>query len=184
MDWSDREKIMDIIFHHIANGGDMISLSKEWGTQYSKVMSWIWDDKERTEQYNKALSARDEWAVERLLSEIRSISFSDLTQLYDENGFLLEPRDWPEEVKRNVQALDQHDITEKGQRVGVVKKVKLYDKLKALELMGKTMSLFKERVDHGITESFADLVMASYESEPSGEGNEQSNMGETEGKPE
>ena len=41
--------------------------------------------------------------------------------------------------------------------------MKVWDKLKALELMGKTQAMFKDRVDVGGVLSLEDLVMGSIE---------------------
>ena len=72
-------------------------------------------------------------------------------------------------ARRAISGLDVEERDDDG--VGVTaKKVKVWDKLKALELMGKTQAMFKDRVDVGGVLSLEDLVMGSIEGGEEGEG--------------
>jgi phage terminase small subunit len=87
---------------------------------------------------------------DRILQEAARLAYADLRQLYDENGRLLPIKQWPDDlaaavggvevVKRN---MDPHDG-----KVEDVVKVKLWDKLKALEVLAKNQGILKDQVLH------------------------------------
>lgn len=78
---------------------------------------------------------------ERLIQELAMIAFSDNKNMYDEDKKLLSIPEMPEEIRRTISGFDQGVIG--------VSKVKQSDKLKAIELLGKTnaISMFSETVN-------------------------------------
>jgi hypothetical protein len=146
----------------VANNGSLIDLCREWDVQYGDVATWIHADEEREAAYTKALNLRGEWVCEAVLRELRLIGLSDVRELYDENGHLKDPGDWPEEIARSVAGVETKEIfDEEGVKEGEVKKVKLWDKLRAIELLGKNLSLFLERKELKVTMTLEDLLEKS-----------------------
>jgi hypothetical protein len=87
---------------------------------------------------------------DRTLRELARIAFSDLRVLFDRNGNLLPVSDWPEEM---APAIKKIEIVKRNLDVGdglmdEVHKVETWDKLKALELIGKNLGLFTEKIEH------------------------------------
>ena len=97
----------------------------------SNVMSGFWPD--------------------RVLEEIRRLAFADVRSFFDEHGNLKPIHELMEEqgaclasfevVKKNGEAGD-------GQ-VDIIHKVKVWDKLKALEMAAKHLGVLVDRVEHG-----------------------------------
>lgn len=89
---------------------------------------------------------------ERVLSEIADIAHSDASEAFDEMGGLKPFKEWPANLKKALAGLEVNEIFE-GQgsqktAIGLTKKVRFWDKNKALELLGKHLKLYADRVEH------------------------------------
>lgn len=88
--------------------------------------------------------------AERVLAEIAKLCFSDVRKLYREDGSLKKPGEWDDETAAAVAALE---VVEMAGGAGIhvpmyTKKVKLWDKKGALELLAKHFALLIEKVEH------------------------------------
>lgn len=99
---------------------------------------------------------------DEVLRELSRIGYSDLRELYNEDGTIKHPKDWPEELARAVASIEVEEIFEgHGENrtwTGYTKKIKFWPKDRALELMGKHKKLFTEKVEHSGTLTLADIV--------------------------
>ena len=145
---------------HVTSGGSLPNLCKLLSVRYSKVIEWIYTDPIRSEQYERALKARGEWAVQSVLSELKDIALADIRQAYDEQGNMLPPNEWPDALARTIAAVETNEIAGEA---GYTKRIKMWDKLKALELLGKNLKLFKEQIEHSGQLTLEDLVTGSME---------------------
>ena len=91
-----------------------------------------------------------EWLHRRLAEE----SDADIADLYDEDGVLKHPKDWPLVWRKGlVGGMDVEQLFigkgEKRTRIGQVVKLKLSDRVKRLELLGKHVKVqaFKENIN-------------------------------------
>ena len=70
-----------------------------------------------------------------LLLEMKAIAFSDLRQLFDDDGKPFDPSMWPEEAAKAVAAFDvagKRDLGSDGEPIRLTWKIRLHDKQKAL----------------------------------------------------
>lgn len=145
------------IYDHVANGGSLIDLCKLLEIKYSRVIEWIYSDPLKAETYERAMKARGEWAIQSILNELKIIGLANLSEAYDPDGNLLPPSEWPPAISKSIQAVETtHDADG-----NTVTRVKLWDKLKALELLGKNFRLFKEQIEHTGQVTLEDLVLGS-----------------------
>lgn len=91
-------------------------------------------------------------SAERILLELARVAFRDIRKLFDDQGQLKPLRDLDEDTAAAIAGLDHDHLFEyfgKGQRkhVGNTVKVKMADKVKALELLGKYRKLFTEKIE-------------------------------------
>jgi phage terminase small subunit len=88
---------------------------------------------------------------DRILREIRYIALSDLRKLFREDGTMKHPHQWPKYVARAVASFEVVEEFEGSGRdrvhVGYTKKVKFWDKTKAIELGGRHLGMFSQDDD-------------------------------------
>lgn len=87
-----------------------------------------------------------DWLLRRLADEAEA----DVADLYDENGSLRPVQNWPPIWRKGLVAgLDVEEVKEEGVTVGVIRKLKLSDRVKRLELIGKHVEVqaFKDQVE-------------------------------------
>lgn len=138
---------MDKIFVHLASGGTLTDYCELVGQPYSELMVWINADQVRKLKYEEGKKARQEWLFERVLEEYKALSMLNLSSLYDENGALRPSAEWGK-LGACIAGVESMEVTEMvdGEKVpvGTVKKVKLYDKTKTLEAMGRYLKMFTD----------------------------------------
>ena len=86
-----------------------------------------------------------DWVLRRLADEAEA----DIADLYDEQGSLRPVHEWPLIWRQGLVAgIDVEEIREDGKTVGTVRKLKLSDRIKRIELIGKhvTVQAFREQV--------------------------------------
>ena len=101
----------------------------------------------RAEEHESQL----EITAERILCELARIGFSDLSQIFAEDGTLLPIHEMPEDARRVLAGIEVEELFEgrgeSRERVGTLRKVKAWDKVRALELLGKHRRLFADVVE-------------------------------------
>lgn len=105
------------------------------------------------EAIREAMEARAESAgitAERVLEEIAKSAFGDIRAVFDENGHLRLPDDLTDEAAASVASIEvvtkPSGVDADGNRVVEhVHKIKSWDKLKALELLGRHLGMFVDR---------------------------------------
>lgn len=108
-----------------------------------------------TEKLEKKLSRTSE----DILEELARLGFSDVTAIFNDDGTLKHPKDMPVEVRRAIKSIefeelwegnksDTKDGEDKGRFViGRIVKVVLHSKERGLELLGKNLKLFTDKVE-------------------------------------
>lgn len=91
----------------------------------------------------KILQDKLEITQENTLKELARIAFFDIRKLFDEKNTLKAMEDLDEDTAAAVISIDSQDITGPGGKViGKLQKVRLANKLQALEALGKHLGLF------------------------------------------
>jgi len=89
--------------------------------------------------------------VQLLLAELKSLAFSDIGGLYDENNCLRNIKDMPESLRRAIAGIEVDEIwTGTGparEKIGETKKVKLWDKKGSIDSFMKHLGMFIERLE-------------------------------------
>lgn len=128
--------------------------------------------KEQVQEYIRVRQiVQDEQAMvneQHILTELAHSAFLDPAQLFDENGNLLPIQDMPETARRALAALDvEVTVVGRGDDAEPVttKKIKLNPKLKALELLGQTLAMFKQSIDlnAGVSDDFEERIREAKE---------------------
>ncbi len=84
---------------------------------------------------------------ERLAKELERIAFFDPRKLFDSSGRLLDPSQWSDDVAAGIASLDRDEITAgprgKSDVVGQTTKIRLWDKLGAIEKAMRYRGMFE-----------------------------------------
>lgn len=101
-----------------------------------------------------------DWVLKRLAGE----ADADLAELYDDDGNLLPMREWPMVFRRGLvvgfETVHETDGSGENARRLLVRKIKLQDRTKTVELIGKHVSVqaFKEIVENRHAFNVADAL--------------------------
>lgn len=160
--YDDHVETMEVIVSHVSNGGSLIDLCKTWGVPYFRIIRWIKMDPEKNKEYEAALQARNEWARESILMELKKMIGSNLQSIINEDGSLKPVHDWPDEIASVVQSIEVVEEFEGSGRdriqTGWNKKVKFWSKEKAIELFGKHIKLFTDQHEINGTMKLEEII--------------------------
>jgi len=116
---------------------------------------------ERIKELEKPAIKKAEVTAERVIDELAKIGFSDITdflRMQGENGISLELlENLPRELTACISEITEYETVTGLKRY----KFKLHDKVKALELLGKTntLNLFAENINHRFPEGCGVLAV-------------------------
>lgn len=96
-----------------------------------------------------------DWVLARLAAEVDA----DLAELIGDDGDVRPVKDWPEIWRKGlVSGLDVQEINSEGTKIGQTVKLKLSDRLKRLELIGKHVNVQAFREQHGVSDPNGDPI--------------------------
>lgn len=88
---------------------------------------------------------RVEVTADMVLRELIGIATVDLSEAFDEFGVLKPIKDIPKNVRKAIAGIETLQI---GDGAGQVKKVRFWDKNKSLEMLGRHLKLFVDKIEH------------------------------------
>ena len=95
------------------------------------------------EKKKDKIAKKLEISQERILRELAAIAFSDIREFYDEQSRLKPIQDLDESAAAAIASLDNEEVFEKTPdgmaQTGEIKKMKRWDKLKAIETINKML---------------------------------------------
>lgn len=110
-------------------------------------------------------SARAAINADQVLAELSRIGYTDIRSLFKDDGTIKDVKDWPEDLARAIASVEVVEefigLGPSRTWVGQTKKVKFWDKPRALELMGKHKALFPNKVEHSGKVTLEELVSGS-----------------------
>lgn len=96
----------------------------------------------------KEIEKRTEVTQDMVINELAKIAFLDIRKLYNDCGGLKNIQDIDEDTARAIASMESlEEFSGYGadrEQIGITQKVKLLDKTKALELLGKHLGLFSD----------------------------------------
>lgn len=95
-------------------------------------------------------SAKTGITAERVLTELGRIAFVDLSNAFHEGGGLKSLDQMDEDTRRAVAGLEVTSLTEDGEHIGTLKKLKMTDKLGALNTLAKHFGLVQDKLKLGV----------------------------------
>jgi phage terminase small subunit len=96
-------------------------------------------------------SKRTEITQDRVLLEIARLAFNDPRKAFDEDGNLLPVKQWPDDVAAAISSIKvtEQRIDNDGDEIiaSQIKEIKFWDKGKQIELAGKHLAMFTEKLN-------------------------------------
>lgn len=164
-----RPGTMTSICEHIAEGGALTALARTWGVSYSVLLRFTKASDEHIKMYTQAQADRKEWYVERVKQELSTLGFLDIRGLFANDGTLLPVDSWPDSIAASIAGIEITETFEGNgaDRVwtGYTKKIKIHDKLKAIEMLARSMAMFTDNVKHDVGATLEELLTRSRELE-------------------
>lgn len=104
----------------------------------------------------KDIERRTEVTQDMVIKELARIAFLDIRKLYTENGQLKNIADIDSDTAGAISSLETLEEYEgygdDREKIGDTQKVKLLDKTKALELLGRHLGIFNDKIDVNVKE--------------------------------
>lgn len=99
-----------------------------------------------------ARSERTQIDVDYVLQRMVEIDQMDVLDIMNDDMSLIPVREWPRVWRQYLSGFDLAELFEgrgdERELIGILKKVRWPDKIKNLELLGRHVGMFKERVEH------------------------------------
>jgi hypothetical protein len=153
---------IDELCGYVAGGGTLTEWCRGKDIPYNAINTWLNADKARQERYAAALGLRDSHQKERVTQEVAGLMDADLAEAFDENGCLKSIHDIPLAVRKAIASIEVDELWEghgKDRRqIGVTRKIKLWDKVKGIELMARKNKMLTDRIEAKHTHTLADLL--------------------------
>lgn len=110
--------------------------------------------------------ARLRMTLDEVLSELRGIAGIDLADAYKPDGTLKNVHDMPPHVRKAIASIKTNELwqwraNEKIQ-VGVVVEVKFWSKPAALELIGRNLKAWVDKVEHSADSNLAGMLASAF----------------------
>jgi len=109
----------------------------------TNIQEYIREQQEDMQQRTKVTQ-------EKVINELAKIAFGDIRKLYTETGSLKNINDLDDDTASTLAGIETYqEFDGRGddrEYIGDTKKVKLLDKTKALELLGKHLGIFTEKI--------------------------------------
>lgn len=88
---------------------------------------------------------------DRILQELACIAFLDILDLFGDDGYLKPIGEIPEHARRVIVGLEIEQLFEgQGKEkigIGTLKKIKMGDKIRALELLGRNLKMWTDKIE-------------------------------------
>lgn len=121
--------------------------------------------KARINELQAPTMARYEITAEKVITELYRIATCDISQAFNQDGSMKLMHEIPEDVRRAIQAVEIEQLFDgfgkDRAQIGHTKRIKFWDKTKALELLAKHFKLLTDKIEHTGSVTLEQLVAGS-----------------------
>lgn len=119
----------------------------------------------RIDQLRKERSERTKIDSDYVLKRLAEFDQLDVLDIVDDSGAVKPLSQWPKVWRTSISAIDVQEISTGGDVAAVIKKIKLPEKVRNLELIGKHVGVqaWNEKVTHEAGKSLKELLAAAKE---------------------
>lgn len=118
---------------------------------------------DRIAELRQSRNRRTKIDADTVLLKLVEMVEADVGDILDVNGAIKPIKQWPEVWRKSVSAFDVLELDNDGKISTTLKKVKLLDKVKILELIGRhvDVSAFRDKVEVDVNFSLAERLAAA-----------------------
>jgi hypothetical protein len=135
-----KDDAIDILCAHLANGGNIIEFCEMHEIPFCQLTTWA-SKPENIDQYKMAIFSQTEWAVQKILNELKTMTYADRAAVFYDDGTLKPVTEWPKNIRSAVAGIDVKFLDDGTQ----VNKIKFESKTKTLEMMMKNLGILTDR---------------------------------------
>jgi len=147
--------VFEDILEAVAGGGTLKECTDSLGISYRATRAWVYAEPMRMGKYEDAVEARNGAYRDLVLSQVAGAARASALRLFGDDGSTLRPSEIPADMAAAV--VDVQAVPAIGELPASFK-YKLADKLRGAELLGKTLTMFRDQVDVGVGGSLVDLL--------------------------
>lgn len=161
---------LDSLVRAVTLGTDIPTWCKDNSVDPYDLFRIMGNNKDISKMVNNAHAAYADSVKNRIINTLGNMITGDARDFWDSKGNLLPPSEWGDRAAKMVAGFEMENspikVTESGMTVetpvkGKIKKVKLTDRLKAIELMMRHMGMLVDKVEVSGTVTLEDMVVAS-----------------------
>lgn len=104
---------------------------------------------ERIQELSKKRAEKLEISMDRVALEYHRIAMFDPRRLFNEEGSLKPIHELDDDTAAGISSLDHELIYSNKENIGEIKKIRLWDKTKALEALGRHVGFFEKDNEQG-----------------------------------
>lgn len=132
----------------VCAGGTLVDFCKEFNQNYQAVLGWIEENEARRDRYVQALRVREHHLREMVYRDLLQLRALDPAMWTYDTGAIKPLHEIPEGARRWIAKLETMDYFEGAGnhriKIGELKKVSMFDKLRAIELLTKLLMMIDE----------------------------------------
>ncbi len=159
----------EFVMSYIANLGSPNAIklaSKDCGLTYSYCRKLLLKPaiQEQIENAKLERLQRLEMDADTVLKELIQLWQADIRDIYDDDDTIKPVNQWPEVITKMLVSYQKLPVyNEEGKQVGSHHKIRLIDRLKVLEMIGKHIKVqaFKEKHELSMSDGLAEQLMAA-----------------------
>lgn len=103
-----------------------------------------------------AVEERAQISVAEVIQELKTIAMVDLRRAYNKEGGLLPVSEMPDDIAHALAGVDTEElfagVGQDREQVGNLVKARFHSKVQALELLGKHLKMFTDKIEHTMSE--------------------------------
>lgn len=153
---------IDVICAHVSAGGTLAEWCRQKDIPYTDIVAWMNADEARRKRYIESIELRRTHQEDEVITALREMINTDIADAFDERGALKPLQDMPVALRRMIASIEVEELFagkgDQREMVGYTKKVKLWPKDKAVELMARHRKMLTDKVDVGVRTTLADLL--------------------------
>lgn len=157
--------MIDEVCASITAGSTLVAWCREHDLRTSLVAAWIELDDTRRKRYRDALDVRERHHKDEIIEQLRAMITSDITQAFTDDGTLKPLSQIPVGVRHWIAGMEIEELFEgRGEareQVGILRKIKLHDKVRSIELLMRNLKMLVDKVELDGKLSVADLIAES-----------------------